>query len=80
MAKKAARHSPSLAALQEAFWDEYRAQCEQVEIRFGKGEDQQSLGELAGRILAAFQESGLAKPPGRILGVEEELRGQVAAL
>jgi len=48
-------------------------------IRFGKGDDLDSLGKLASRMLAAFQMSKLAQPVGHIIGVEEELRGQVVA-
>ena len=46
-------------------------------VRFGKGEDRESLGLLAERILVAFQQSAVAQPRGHILAVEEELRGPV---
>jgi putative RecB family exonuclease len=48
-------------------------------IKFGKGEDVNTLGSLAERVLTAFQESPSSEPAGHIVGVEEELRGQVAA-
>lgn len=48
-------------------------------VKFGKGEDADALGRLAERVLMAFQQSPLASPPGRIVGIEEELRGQVLA-
>lgn len=47
------------------------------EIRFGKGEDLESIANTAERMLHAFLVSDLAKPKGRIIGVEEELRGPV---
>lgn len=47
------------------------------EIRFGKGEDLESIATTAERMLQAFLVSDLAQPKGRILGVEEELRGPV---
>lgn len=66
---------PEHASLLAAFWDAWRCAAEESEIRFGKGEDIGSLGELAERMLTAFRESDLANPPGRVIGVEEELRG-----
>jgi len=47
------------------------------EIRYGKEEDAASLARLAERTLTAFQQSNVARPAGRLLGVEEELRGPV---
>ena len=47
------------------------------EVRFAKAEGQDSLGQLAERMLRAFQESDFARPRGKILAVEEELRGSV---
>ena len=49
------------------------------QVRFGKGEDRESLGQLADRILTAFQQSEVARPTGQILAVEEELRGPVVS-
>ncbi|HUE72264.1 MAG TPA: RtcB family protein [Pirellulaceae bacterium] len=46
-------------------------------IRFGKEETQASLDGLAQRMLRAFSASDLAVPQGRILAVEEELRGNL---
>jgi len=48
------------------------------EIKFAKSEDVNSLGQLAERVLTAFQTSDLAQPAGTIIGVEEELRGQIS--
>lgn len=47
-------------------------------IRFNKGEDLTSIGQLAERLLRTFQASDLARTKSRILGVEEEVRGTVA--
>ena len=47
------------------------------QIRFGKEETKGSLDSLALRMLAAFAASDLAVPEGRILAVEEELRGSL---
>ena len=60
-----------LAAYQEG-WKEHSAP-----IRFGKDEDSESFSSLAERMLKAFSESEIAQPSGRILAVEESLRGQV---
>jgi putative RecB family exonuclease len=65
--------TPTLDALMAAYqdgWQEHEAQ-----VQFGKGDDQASLDDLARRMLTAFQASELAKPPGPIIGIEEELTG-----
>ena len=72
----AGNDAPSLDELMEVYqsiWD----QRQDEPIRFGKNETQQSLHELAKRMLTTFQASELAKPTGEILGIEEELRGPV---
>jgi len=46
-------------------------------VRFGKDEKADSLDRLAERMLQAFVVSDLATPAGKILGVEETLRGQI---
>lgn len=48
-----------------------------AKVRFGKTESAESLDELAKRMLAAFMASDLSQPEGRIIGVEEELRGEL---
>jgi putative RecB family exonuclease len=69
--------APGIDMLLGAFWDEWHTRDDQ-EVRLGKGEDLSSIGRLAERMLRAFQTSGLANPPGTIIGVEEELRGPLA--
>jgi putative RecB family exonuclease len=49
----------------------------QERIAFGAGENRDVLGRLADRLLASFFKSDFAHPKGVILGVEEELRGEV---
>jgi putative RecB family exonuclease len=64
----------------EALLGEYDRHWESVEpsdVKFGKGEDRDSLGTLAQRMFAAFKASDFARPAGRILGVEEELRASI---
>ena len=58
---------------------EYRAgwNDQSAPIRFGKDEDSDSLGSLAEKILKAFSANDVARPTGRILAVEESLRGPV---
>lgn len=46
-------------------------------IRFSKDEQAHSFDALAARMLTAFAQSDLAQPAGRILGIEESLRGEV---
>ena len=46
-------------------------------VRFGKGDSEASLGDLARRMLQAFVESPVAQIDGTILGIEEELRAPI---
>lgn len=68
--------APDLDTLLYSFQDAWRNR-ENGSIRFNKGDDENTLGELAERMLRAFQSSSGAVPEGRILGVEEELRGGI---
>lgn len=65
---------PTLDMLLDVFQESWRSNIGR-EVRFGKGEDINSLGRLAERMLRVFQASDLARPQGNILAVEEELRG-----
>ena len=67
---------PSSDALLGEFWEGWKER-DLEQVRFGKGEDRESLGLLAERILTAFQQSEVAQPSGQILAVEEELRGPI---
>ena len=66
---------PDQESLLATFWDAWRCAAEEGVIQFGKGEDTSSIQQLAERVLVAFRESELAQPAGRVIGVEEELRG-----
>ena len=46
-------------------------------IQFGKGEDADTLRDLARRMITAFQASDLSKMDGELLAVEEEFRANV---
>jgi len=70
---------PSLDTLLDVFWQTWRGR-EAKTIRFGKGENLDSIGRLADRMLWAFQESAFAHPTGTILAVEEELRGPIVPI
>ena len=67
---------PHSDAMLGEFWEGWKER-DFEQVRFGKGEDRESLGLLAERILTAFQQNEVARPMGQILGVEEELRGPV---
>ena len=68
--------APPLKHLHQAYLDKFD-ECDADRIRFGRGTDRQTLDALAMRILAAFQASDLAHVDGRVIGIEEELRGDV---
>lgn len=70
---------PDLDTLLDAFWADWNERAEDTEIRFGKGEDLNTVGSLAERVLKAFQSSDAAKTDDFIIGIEEELRGQVTS-
>ncbi|REJ74266.1 MAG: PD-(D/E)XK nuclease family protein [Planctomycetota bacterium] len=63
----------TLLAVYQAEWKER----DQQTIRFGQTESVDSLSQLAERVLAAFQASDVAAGVGRIVAVEETLRGEI---
>lgn len=68
--------TPNLDALLGAFqesWEEHPPES----IKYQKSETRDGLGQLADRLLRAFLDSDFARPAGRIIGVEEELRGSI---
>ena len=68
--------APSLDMLMAAYneaWQEHDAQ----QVQFGKTDDRAALDDLAQRMLTTFQSSELAEPPGTIIGIEEELTGEL---
>lgn len=58
-------------------YDRHWQEADPQTVQFGKDDDVESLGQLAQKMFGAFQASPLASPTGQIIGVEEELRGQV---
>jgi putative RecB family exonuclease len=73
MAGNAPPSTDSLVEHYEAGWLER----DNTIVRFGKEETRQTLDVTARRMLEAFAVSEMAKPVGRILAVEETLRGPV---
>lgn len=68
---------PGLEELLSAYHDAWRDQLEVTQVQFGKDDDMASLSTLAGRMLEAFRINPVAQPAGRVIGVEEELRGAI---
>ena len=68
----------SAVEMQQAYrldWDD--AKDSQTPVKFNKGQDVNTLADLAGRMLEAFVGSPLARPTGRILAIEETVCGAV---
>lgn len=72
----AGNEPPTLDALVGEY-DRHWLDVDLQAVQFGKDDDRESLGRLATKMFAAFQTSSLGAPTGRIIGVEEELRGNV---
>lgn len=69
---------PSLDQLLDAFQEAWRDRSEDCEdIRFGKGEDHNSLSALADRMLNALREHPASESNDTVIGIEEELRGEL---
>jgi putative RecB family exonuclease len=62
-----------LVAAYETAWTERSGPA----VQFGAKENREALDRLAGRLLETFQQDSFARPSGRIVAVEEELRGEV---
>ena len=68
--------APSLDELIEAYrqpWSEHDGQ----EVQYARNSGREQLDDLAHRMLTAFVDSDVAQPNGRILGIEEELTGEL---
>jgi len=63
-----------LLAVYQQSWRDRSGQA----VRFGKTETADSMHQLADRMLTAFLASDLTKQEGRIIGIEEELRGELS--
>lgn len=68
---------PDLDTMVSAFWDEWRCCNEETPVRLGAKDDIKAVDDLARRVLRTFTESSAARPEGEIIGIEEELRGQL---
>ena len=73
----AGEEAPSLDELLDAYQQSWRDRSKQ-DVRFAKTETADSLHQLADRMLTAFLASDLTNQEARILGVEEELRGELS--
>lgn len=68
--------APDLDTMLNVYQEAWQARKDD-NIDFGKNETVDALGILAESIFLQFKKSELAQPEGRILGIEEELRGQL---
>ena len=73
----AGEEETGLDELLAVYQQSWRDRSEQ-EVRFAKTETADSLHQLADRILKAFLASDLTKQDGKIIGIEEELRGELS--
>ena len=73
----AGEEEPGLDELLDVYQQSWRDRSEQ-EVRFGKTETADSMHQLADRMLTAFLASDLTNQAGQIIGVEEELRGELS--
>jgi CRISPR/Cas system-associated exonuclease Cas4 (RecB family) len=72
----AGNNAPDLDTLLAVYQDAWQERRERI-VRLARGEDENALGKMAERVLVAFQHSPLAQPAGRLIGVEEDLRGRL---
>src|SRR5262249_50292978 len=69
---------PDLDMLMGVFEHAWRARAI-APVQFGKGQDVRSLEHLAEGLLRPFQTSAFARPAGKIIGIEKQLRGPLIA-
>lgn len=69
---------PSLDELLQEYTREWQHRGGQ-EVRYSASESATSLDEAARRLIAHFHASDLAQPVGRVLAIEEDLRGSIDA-
>ena len=70
------RPSTDLDTLLQVFQDAWEGYDDQV-IRYGAGETRDEIGGLADRLLREFLRSEFSRPKGDIVGIEEEVRGEI---
>ena len=73
----AGEEEPGLDELLDVYQQSWRDRSGQA-VRFAKMETADSLYQLADRMLTAFLGSDLTQQEGRIIGIEEELRGELS--
>lgn len=66
---------PPVADLLQVYREQVQVAVAKQPVLFPKGEDTDSLEEQAARMLKSYLASDLAQPIGRILGIEEQVRG-----
>ena len=69
---------PGLDSLLGVYQQSWQDRSEE-DVQFGKTETADSLHQQADKMLKAFLESDLTQQEGQIIGVEEELRGELTA-
>jgi putative RecB family exonuclease len=67
---------PDIDALFDVYQD-YWESCDGQTVQFGAGENRDTLASLADRLLRTFMQSTFSRPKGVIIGVEEQLRGEI---
>ena len=67
---------PDLEALMAVYCSSWQA-GQTATIQLGASETSESLEQLARRMLQRFLDSELVRPEGRIIGIEEEFRGEL---
>src|SRR4051812_32044480 len=72
----AGQEAPSILALLSAYDADWQDR-DVIPIRFGKDETREGLRAMAQRMLEAFSASCFSRPSGRILAVEQPLRGMI---
>ncbi|MFT5327262.1 MAG: putative RecB family exonuclease, partial [Planctomycetaceae bacterium] len=69
---------PTQDLLLDVFQEAWQGRStEHQDIRFGKSEDHNSLSALADRMLTAFRENPASASDDTVIGIEEELRGEL---
>ena len=66
---------PAIEELLSSF-DESWQSFDTEKIKYGRGDDAESMRELAERMLKAFQQHEFASPDGSIVAIEESMRGE----
>ena len=71
---------PLLLAIRELqAFDQCWATFDSELIKFGRGDNSESMRELASKMFTAFQASDFASPDGTIVAVEESMQGEFYA-